>query len=225
LKQYWRDKLCVLNGSHIHRKPWCSPLRGAARRYTSSRQHQQRNLTQFLKDQNMKLQFCDGWKAILLESLMIGTLLSCETVRKDATAPDEQAIRAMYDRYSVAVRSRNVDTIMAFYASDDSFVAFDAFPPRQYLGAVTYRKAYEGFFAAYPGPVTSEISDLRITTDGTLGFASTIDRWVATGSDGKPTEVIFRVTNGLRKINGKWLIVHEHVSVPVDPVTGIADFL
>ena len=46
-----------------------------------------------------------------------------------------------------------------------------------------------------------------------------------TGSDGKTTEVVFRSTNGLRKINGRWLIVHEHVSVPVDGVTGQADFL
>ena len=131
----------------------------------------------------------------------------------------------MFDQYSIAVRSRNVGAIMAFYAPDNNLVAFDAFLPRQYVGAAAYRKAFEGFFATYPGPVTSEISDVRITTDGTLAFASSIDRWVATGSDGKPTEVVFRGTNGLRKIDGRWLIVHEHVSFPVDPVTGKADFL
>lgn len=161
----------------------------------------------------------------LLGMVLLSALASCTGAQTDDTAADEQAIRAMYDQFSAAVTSRNVDAIMAFYASDDTLVAFDAFPPRQYLGAASYRKAYEGFFTAYPGPVTSEASDVRITSDGTLGFASSIDRWVATGGDGKTTEIVFRVTNGLRKINGKWLIVHEHVSVPVDPVTGQADFL
>ncbi len=164
-------------------------------------------------------------RGCLLGIALLTTLVSCTSSRNDGNAADEQAIRAIYDQYSAAVRSRNVDAIMAIYAPDDGLIAFDAFPPRQYVGAASYRKAYEGFFAAYPGPVTSEISDLKITTDGTLGFASSIDRWVATSSDGKATEIVFRGTNGLRKINGKWLIVHEHVSVPVDPVTGQADFL
>ncbi len=29
----------------------------------------------------------------------------------------------------------------------------------------------------------------------------------------------------LEKRNGKWLIVHEHISFPVDPESGKADFL
>jgi ketosteroid isomerase-like protein len=33
----------------------------------------------------------------------------------------------------------------------------------------------------------------------------------------------FRLTDVLRKVKGKWLIVHEHVSVPVDVATGKAD--
>ncbi|HEV7785554.1 MAG TPA: nuclear transport factor 2 family protein, partial [Thermoanaerobaculia bacterium] len=58
-----------------------------------------------------------------------------------------------------------------------------------------------------------------------LGYARGIDRWVITGKDGKPLEVVFRFTDVLKKIDGKWLIVHEHLSVPVDPATGQADFL
>ncbi len=42
-------------------------------------------------------------------------------------------------------------------------------------------------------------------------------------SNGKALELTVGVTDVYRKINGKWLIVHEHVSVPVDPNTGQAD--
>jgi ketosteroid isomerase-like protein len=41
--------------------------------------------------------------------------------------------------------------------------------------------------------------------------------------DGNPIDVNIRVTDVLRKAKGKWLIVHEHVSVPVDLATGKAD--
>ena len=126
---------------------------------------------------------------VLLGILLIGGDACTGTGARQSVA-DEQAIRSLYEQYSHAVAARNVDTIMAFYAPDADLVAFDAFPPRQYVGASSYRKAYEGFFAAYPGPVTSEISDLRITAEGTLAFTSCIDRWVATGSDRKTTEIL-----------------------------------
>jgi hypothetical protein len=32
-----------------------------------------------------------------------------------------------------------------------------------------------------------------------------------------------RVTDGYRKVNGHWLVEHEHVSVPVDLDTGKPD--
>ena len=43
------------------------------------------------------------------------------------------------------------------------------------------------------------------------------------GKDGNPIDMTLRLTDVLREINGKWLIVHEHVSVPVDVATGKAD--
>ena len=160
---------------------------------------------------------------VLLGILLVGGGACVGSGPRQSVA-DEQAIKSLYEQFSHAVAARNADTIMSFYAPDADLVAFDAFPPRQYLGASSYRKAYEGFFAAYPGPVTSEISDLRITAEGTLAFTSCIDRWVATSSDRKATEIVFRVTNGLRKVDGRWRIAHEHLSVPVDPASGKADF-
>jgi ketosteroid isomerase-like protein len=39
----------------------------------------------------------------------------------------------------------------------------------------------------------------------------------------QPIDLTVRVTDVYRKINGTWLIVHEHVSVPVDLDTGKPD--
>jgi ketosteroid isomerase-like protein len=41
--------------------------------------------------------------------------------------------------------------------------------------------------------------------------------------DGKKMHLTVRVTDGYKKINGQWLIAHEHVSVPADVLTGNAD--
>ena len=147
------------------------------------------------------------------------------TTPPDTRAADEQAIKNLFDRFSAAVKARDINAIMSFYAPGDQLVYFDAFPPRQYNGAAAYRKAYEGFFTAYPGPVTSAIGPLHIETSGDLGFAHGVDKWIATGADGKPLEVVLRFTSVLRRSNGTWLFVHEHLSVPVDPVTGKGDFL
>jgi uncharacterized protein (TIGR02246 family) len=144
--------------------------------------------------------------------------------RPESNATDEQNIRTLFDQFSAAVKSRDVNAIMAFYAPGDSLIAFDAFPPRQYVGNASYRKSYENFFAAFPGPVTSEVIEVHLDVSGSMANSFGIDKWVATGSDGKPMTVFFRFTDVLRKFDGKWLIVHEHLSVPVDPATGQADF-
>jgi ketosteroid isomerase-like protein len=72
---------------------------------------------------------------------------------ESTTGADARIIRALFEHYSAAVAARNVDGIMALYATD--VVVFDAFPPRRYIGVAAYRKDYEDFFAAYPGPVSS----------------------------------------------------------------------
>ena len=68
-----------------------------------------------------------------------------------------------------------------------------------------------------------EISALSITTEGNLGFSHEIDRWTVTDKEGKQSTFTFRVTYVYRKIEGKWRIVHEHASLPVDLMTGRAE--
>ena len=155
-----------------------------------------------------------------MRKLLVSALFLC--VAAAPSSSDEHAIRAMYDRFSAAVQSHDIHTIMSFYAPD--VVAFDAFPPRQYSGAAAYRKDYEGFFAAFPGPVTSKASDVHVNVSGNIAYAYGVDTWTVTGKDGQAMPMVFRFTDVLRRAGGKWLIVHEHLSFPVDPDSGKADF-
>lgn len=140
-----------------------------------------------------------------------------------AGAADEAAIKALEDRFAKAITAKDVDAIMANYEHNGDLVVFDVIPPRQYVGWDAYKKDFQGFVAGCKGPVTFEVTDLSVSTDTHLAYGHSIQHFACTGTDGKPLDVTFRVTDGYRKANGKWLIAHEHISVPVDLATGKAD--
>lgn len=165
-------------------------------------------------------------KKILLLSI-VPALVALFVVHTKASAygDDKSEITAAENGILNAAKSKDVDKIMSYYAPDESLLVFDVTPPRQYVGAKAYRKDWEDFFAAYPGPAEAEISDLSVTADRTLGYARLITHFTATDKDGQKAEMTVRTTDVFRKIGGKWLIVHEHNSVPVDIATGKADLM
>ena len=137
---------------------------------------------------------------------------------------DKAAIQALEERYAAAFNAKDVDAIMKVYVPDESLVVFDLVPPRQYLGANAYRKDWVDFLAIFSGPPKFDITDLSIAAEGNLGFSHSIQRVRGSDTKGQPVDVTVRVTDGYRKIGGNWLIVLEHVSVPVDLATGKPDF-
>ncbi len=160
----------------------------------------------------------------VLGALLLGGLLYALPLHGDAQTKDEQEIRVLLQHMIAAFKAKDVSAVMSAYVPNESLVVFDLTPPSQYVGAKAYRKDYEEFFAAFPGPVEVEMNELSITTDGTLGVSHDIDHWVLTDKEGKKRTLTFRATNVYRKIDGQWRIVHEHNSFPVDLATGRADF-
>jgi ketosteroid isomerase-like protein len=137
---------------------------------------------------------------------------------------DEAKIKALEDRFAAAFAAKDVDAIMKGYVPDESLFVFDVVPPRQYVGAKAYRKDWEDLFGTLKGPVKFEMSDLKITVAGSVGYSHSIQHVSSTDAKGQPINLIVRVTDVYRKIKGNWLIVQEHVSVPVDLDTGKPDF-
>jgi uncharacterized protein (TIGR02246 family) len=142
-----------------------------------------------------------------------------------ARSADEAKIEALEARFASAFNAKDVDAIMNVYVPDDRLLVFDVVPPRQYRGAKAYRKDWEDFFAHFSGPLKFEISDVGIVASGNVAFSHSIQHVSGTSAKGEPIDLTVRVTDGYRKINGNWLIVLEHVSVPVDLDTGRPDLL
>lgn len=150
--------------------------------------------------------------------------LTSASPRVPAASQDEQEIRALENRFAAAFRAKNVDAIMKTYAPGAELFVFDVTPPRQHVGFDDYKKDWQEFFAAFPGPIDKfEVQDLRIVTDGKLAYSHSIQPAIATAKDGSKFNLTVRVTDCYRKINGKWLVTQEHVSVPVDLETGRPD--
>jgi ketosteroid isomerase-like protein len=164
------------------------------------------------------------YSRLLAVTVLVTTSLFVAEVRANGATKDEQEIRALEDRFAAAFRAKDIDSIMKNYAPGAELFVFDVSPPRQYIGYEAYKKDWRGFFAAFPGPVDKfKVENLSIVADGNLAYSHSIQPGTVTAKDGSKFSITVRVTDCYRKINGKWLITQEHVSVPVDLGTGKAD--
>jgi uncharacterized protein (TIGR02246 family) len=151
---------------------------------------------------------------------VIGTALAagCLAVALPARAQmkDDQEIRALEDRFATAFNAKDLDGIMKVYVPGNDLFVFDVGVPRQHVGWDDYKKDWQDYLALFKGPIKFTISDLSVMSDGKIAYGHSIQQVSGTGTDGTSMDMTVRVTDVYRKIDGKWLIVQEHVSVPID---------
>ena len=64
--------------------------------------------------------------------------------------------------------------------------------------------------------------ELRVHADGDIGFASFLYHVSGRLVSGGEVDMWVRATLGCRRVDGRWLIVHDHESVPFAAATGRA---
>ncbi len=131
---------------------------------------------------------------------------------KQNVSEDEVAVRDLIEAWADSVRRRDFTGILRSHAVD--FVMFDVPPPFKSVGLDAYRQSWGLFFSGSSDPVRFEIQDMDITAGADVAFAFATMRCEGTGSDGKSEALDFRLTICLRKIDGRWMIAHEHHSIP-----------
>jgi PhnB protein len=125
-------------------------------------------------------------------------------------ANEQDRIRAVVESLSSAIRARNVDRAVRHYAPD--LVQFSMAPP---LGSVGLdRDGLVEWFETWRGTLGYESRDLVVTAGPDVAFCTSLNRVTGTKTDGEKVEFWFRLTLGLRKLDGHWKIAHEHESVP-----------
>ena len=123
---------------------------------------------------------------------------------------NEALVRALLEAWARAIREANLEGVLAYHAAD--VVMFDVPAPLQVRGIDAYRRQWELFFREQ-GKGAFALGEMEIAAGDDVAFAHAI---LTCGSTDPADQFKVRLTVGLRKVNGEWLVTHEHHSVPAE---------
>ncbi len=133
---------------------------------------------------------------------------------------DEAAIRALAAAWSRALEAKDLAGMLANYAPD--VVLYDLKPPFKVVGIDAYRDVWAACLPYFPDRFASEHHNLEVFVSGDLAFAHGLHRIRPIGEESPAGNTWMRYTIGYQRLGGEWRVVHEHVSVPMNPMTGQA---
>lgn len=136
------------------------------------------------------------------------------------TLNSNDQIRALVADRVEAVSARDVDRAMASIASD--ILVFDVVNALQVVGKEASKARTEAWFSSFEGPIGFEIRDLQVHAGDEVAFSHSLNRYSGTQTGPIEIDMWVRATTCYRKIAGKWLVTHEHQSVPFDGESGRA---
>jgi uncharacterized protein (TIGR02246 family) len=128
-------------------------------------------------------------------------------------------IQQLIETWIEALHAKDVTGRTAHYAPD--VVLFDVVDPLRHSGLRALRSRLTAWFSTFEGPVDCEIRELGVTAGDDVAFCHNLTRFSGTTGNGR-LDMWVRFTIGLRKLDGEWIVTHEHASVPFDPATGQA---
>jgi uncharacterized protein (TIGR02246 family) len=137
---------------------------------------------------------------------------------EDAMASTQPEVRALFDSWSEAIRIKDIDRLMALYSPD--IVYFDVVPPLHYTGTAAIRRNFLRWFDGWKSAIGVEIRDLRIVASGEIAVAHLLHRTSGTLKNGREVGYWVRATVCCQRSNQRWVITHEHISLPVDVASG-----
>lgn len=125
---------------------------------------------------------------------------------------NESAVRDLLERWAAAVRAKNIPEVLANHSPD--FLMFDVPPPFESRGLAAYEDTWKLFHSCQPEPVAFDIKWLEVVAGDDVAFAIAHMQCVEPTEREQRTPLDFRLTVGLKKLEDRWTIVHEHHSVP-----------
>jgi uncharacterized protein (TIGR02246 family) len=132
---------------------------------------------------------------------------------EEMSTDNEMHIRRLIERWAEAVHVGDLDGVLADHAQD--IVMFDVPPPEDGVqGLDAYRETWPPFFKWQRQGASFEIVSLEVAAGEDVAFAYALLRC------GTPEELTsdpanrLRLTIGLRKEGGRWVVAHEHHSFP-----------
>ena len=128
------------------------------------------------------------------------------------TAADEDAIRELVSTWARAVRAKDLRGILAHHSMNIQM--FDVPPPFEVRGIDAYRRTWDLFYSAQPEPIAFDIKRMEVVAGADVAFVVALMQCAEKGTSGERVPLDFRLTIGLHKENDRWVILHEHHSIP-----------
>jgi len=126
---------------------------------------------------------------------------------------DEDRIRALIEGWAKAVHEGDLDKVLADHGEE--IVMFDVPPPDDGVrGINAYRDTWPPFFEWQAQGASFEIVALDVTAGEEVAFAYALLRCGSPEELAEHPEGRLRLTLGLRKVDDRWAVVHEHHSFP-----------
>ena len=135
--------------------------------------------------------------------------------------PQSQLKQAI-DSWAKAAQSKYVERIISHYS--DEVVAYDAIGPLRFVGREAYKAHWQACMEMCTGEGMFEVHDPSFMIDDNLGVAHYLLHCGGTDDKGQTQTCWMRVTQCFRRQGERWLIAHEHFSVPSDMESGKALF-
>ena len=124
---------------------------------------------------------------------------------------DELEIRDLVLRWADAVHEGDLDTVLADHAED--IVMFDVPPPEDGVrGIEAYRATWPPFFEFQASGACFDIVELDVTAGTDVAWAWALLRCGREEHLREHPDQRLRLSLGLRKAAGRWVVAHEHHS-------------
>jgi ketosteroid isomerase-like protein len=144
-----------------------------------------------------------------------GALLTFAGARAQQKASDEATFRKLIDGYCAAWSSGNPENAAKYYAKDASLTFYDL-APFSYNGWKEYDAGVRKTFLddAESASLTAG-KELKVTRHGNIAWTIVPMHITAKFKDGKSLDSAVRYTGIWEKRGKNWVLVHEHLSVPM----------
>ncbi len=135
---------------------------------------------------------------------------------------DTKAIRTLIERWADAVHRGDMAGVLADHSDD--IVMFDVPPPQDGVrGIDAYRATWPPFFEWQASGARFDIVSLEVAAGAEVAFAHALLRCGMPDDLAARPEQRLRLSIGLRKQDGRWVVTHEHHSFPDAGADGSAD--
>jgi len=159
-------------------------------------------------------------RALILVSLaIVGIAVLAITLAPASGESDNAEVVALNQRLIAAYNSKDVNAIMACYSDDPDAIFFEDTIPFQLNKAALAKLNERAFKSVSDWRARMESVDMLVS--GNLAVVHYIVPVTWTDTNGTHSQTS-RYTGVDRKQRGKWLVWHDHFSVPFDPATGKA---